>query len=375
MSEPETVPSDSPDDIFDGLPYVRTPEGDTDWRDKSGFIVASKAPFVEFSYMGKHKAPSVVEKHRIRIMTALHAAAKVMELSPDDEAVAANLLFKFIRGNGLINNKSLRLMVLASIIAAVWQRGLAVKADDVYRAYEALGGMLSDSADRKKLDYKLNKLVMRMFSEAGTRSDRDGLKESAAQALAGELGLDDASSAVLTALAKSINDKPISAAIVAAMVIAYITGRWGVSRLWDVIWPPRSQRARIDGLTVVLGDGDHVDADVEENTVKVVCSRCGSVMYSNTDPESFPYVKGLVLYNLLSKVPHVCPKCGANLADGRMVFVRAIGLKYHQLISTSRGTRSEKKEAKVVLPKGAALQVRKRQPKRPSFLRLPVAAP
>jgi len=47
------------------------------------------------------------------------------------------------------------------------------------------------------------------------------------------------------------------------------------------------------------------------------------------------------------------------------VLVRAIGLKYHVLISSSKGTRTEKKEAKVVLPKGAALQVRKKQPKRP----------
>jgi ribosomal protein S27AE len=339
---------------------VRTPEGDTDWRDRSGFVVEPKAPFVEFSYMGRHKAPSIVEKARIRIMSALHAASKVMELGPDDEAAAADLLFRFVKGNGLINNERLRLLALASIIITMWRRGIVVRADDVYRAYGALGGTLADRTDRKKLDYKLNALMMRIFSEVGARSDRDGLKESAAQALAGELGLDDASSAVLVALAKAINDKPVTAANVAAMVISYITGRWGATRLWDVVWPPRSQRARIDGLTVVLGDGDHVNAEVEENTVKVVCSRCGSVIYNNTDPESFPYVKGLVLYNLLSKAPHVCPRCGAGLADGRRVLVRAIGLKYHLLISSSKGTKIEKKEAKVVLPKGAALQVRKR---------------
>ncbi len=360
MSEPEATSPGSPDDIFDGLPHVRTPEGDTNWRDKSGFVVEPKAPFVEFSYMGRHKAPSIVEKARIRIMSALHAASKVMELGPDDEAAAADLLFRFVKGNGLINNERLRLLALASIIITMWRRGIAVRADDVYRAYGALGGTLADRTDRKKLDYKLNALMMRIFSEVGARSDRDGLKESAAQALAGELGLDDASSAVLVALAKAINDKPVTAANVAAMVIAYITGRWGATRLWDVVWPPRSRMARIDGLTVVLGDGDHVNAEVEENTVKVICSRCGSVVYSNMDPESFPYVKGLVLYNLLSKAPHVCPRCGAGLADGRRVLVRAIGLKYHLLISLSKGTKIEKKEAKVVLPKGAALQVRKR---------------
>jgi ribosomal protein S27AE len=242
----------------------------------------------------------------------------------------------------------------------MWQRGIAVRADDVYRAYEALGGTLADESDRKRLDYKLNALMMRVFAEAGIRSDREGLKESAAQALAGELGLDDASSAVLVALARAIDDKPINAANVAAMIIAYITGRWGATKLWDIVWPPRTQRARIDGLTVVIGDGDHVSAEIGDNTVKVVCSRCGTVIYSSADPESFPYVKGLVLYNLLSKAPHVCPRCGAGLADGRRVLIRAIGLRYHLLISTSKGTRTEKKEAKVVLPKGAALLLRKR---------------
>jgi len=360
MSEPEAAPPGSPDDIFDGLPYVRTPEGDTNWLEKSGFVVEPKAPFVEFSYMGRHKAPSIIEKGRIRVMKFLHAASKAMELGPDGEAMAADLLFRFIKGSGLINNERLRLTVLASIITAMWQRGIAVRADDVYRAYEVLGGRLSDRTDRKRLDRKLNALMMRMFSEAGARSDREGLKESAAQALAGELGLDDASAAVLVSLAKAINDKPINAAIVAAMIIAYISGRWGAARLWDVVWPPRSQKARIDGLTVVLGDGDHVDAEVEENTVKVVCSRCGSVVYSNADPESFPYVKGLVLYNLLSKAPHACPRCGARLGDGRRALVRAIGLRYHLLIYTSKGTRTEKKKAKVTLPKGATLQVRKR---------------
>ncbi|MFP3265232.1 MAG: hypothetical protein RXO54_05295 [Acidilobus sp.] len=359
MSGPEAAAPDPSDDIFDGLPHVRTSEGDTNWYSRSSFIVEPKAPFIEFTYTGKYKAPSPVEKERIRVMKFLHTASKAMELGSNDEAAAADILFRVMSSRDRTNNEKLRLMVLASVISAMWQRGIAVKSDSVYRTYEELGGTLSGESDRKKLDSKLNTLILRLFAEAGVRSIRNGLKESAAQALAGELGLDDSSSAVLVALTRAINDKSAVAASVAASIISYLIGRSDTANIWGVLWPPRARRVRIDGLTVVLGDGDHVDAEVEDNVAKVVCSHCGAVIYSNKNakvgPKSFPYNKEYVLRNLLSKAPHVCPVCGAKLSDDRRVFIRAIGLKYHILVSSSKGTRSVKKEAKVVLPKGAAL--------------------
>jgi hypothetical protein len=364
MSGPEAVSPDTPDDFFNGFPRVKTHDGDTNWRDKSGFIREPLAPYVDFSYTGKHKAPSPIEKERIRIMKFLHAASEVVGLSINAEAIAARLLFTILNSRNKTNNEKLRLMVLASIISTLWQRGIAVKSESVYRAYEELGGTLADESDRKKLDNKLNTLILRIFAEGGVRSIRNGIKESAAHILAGELGLDDSSSIVLVSLARAIDDKSAVAASVAATIISYMIGRSDTANIWGILWPPRARRVRIDGLSVVLGKGDHVDADVEDNVAKVVCSRCGSVVYSNKNakvgPKSFPYNKEYVLRNLLSKVPHVCPACGASLVNNRRVFIRAIGLKYHILISTSKGTRSVKKEAKVVLPKGAALQAQEK---------------
>jgi len=46
----------SPDDIFDGIPYARTPEGDHNWLSRTHFTVEPKAPYVEVTYRGAQGA-------------------------------------------------------------------------------------------------------------------------------------------------------------------------------------------------------------------------------------------------------------------------------------------------------------------------------
>jgi Arc/MetJ-type ribon-helix-helix transcriptional regulator len=362
------------DNILDGIPYPGTfDRDDPNWVNRTHFIVEPKAPYVEISYQGRHKGLTREEQGRIRVMHAVHAASEVMGLSVNDEAAAANIALRYLAGPPRVSPALLRAAVLASAVAAAWSRGVAVRSEDVYRAYEALGGTLDGEKDKRKLDRAISRTMIDIFRKLPVKSDKDGLRESAARALASELGLDDASSVPLVALARATGEKPITAAVTAATVIAYLIGYRDVRGLWKVIWPPRTQRVRVDGVTVVLGDGDHAEAEAEDWAAKVVCSHCGLTLFDSrrlprnrggatSDEKRFSYNKGAILDGLLSRVPQACPRCGARLADGERVLIRSIGVTYHaELITKSRKREVKKvikRSAAAVLPKGASLAVR-----------------
>jgi len=355
----------SPDDIFDGIPYARTPEGDHNWLSRTHFTVEPKAPYVEVTYHGKHRGLTRSEQGRLRVMRAVHTASEVMGLSKDEEAEVADLVFRYLKGVPRVKSDILRLVTLASAIAVLWRKGTAVRAEDVYRAYEALGGTINGEKDRKALDYTLNATMIEMFRRLSVRSDKDGLRESAARLLAGELGLDDTSSVVLVALAKAINEKPINAANAAATVIAYLIGYRRAANVWKIVWPPRTQRIRIDGITVVLGDGDHTEAEAEEGVAKVVCSRCGAVILDSrnvsrderskvSEQERFNAIKWSLLSSLMRRVPQRCPYCNAALIEDGRALIRSIGLAYHIPYVASGVV---KRKVSAALPKGASLKV------------------
>jgi len=52
----------SPDDIFDGIPYAHTPEGDHNWLSRTHFTVEPKAPYVEVTYRGGHRGLRAVSR-------------------------------------------------------------------------------------------------------------------------------------------------------------------------------------------------------------------------------------------------------------------------------------------------------------------------
>jgi len=358
----------SPDDIFDGIPYARTPEGDHNWLSRTHFTVEPKAPYVEVTYRGGHRGLTRSEQSRLRVMRAVHTASEVMGLSMDEEAEVADLVFRYLKGVPRVKSDILRLVTLASAIAVLWRKGTAVRAEDVYRAYEALGGTLNGEKDRKALDYALNATMIEMFRRLSVRSDKDGLRESAARLLAGELGLDDTSSVVLVALAKAINEKPINAANAAATVIAYLIGYRRAANVWKIVWPPRTQRIRIDGITIVLGNGDHTEAEAEEGVAKVLCSRCGAIIFDSrnlprdkrskvSEQERFNSIKWSLLSSLMRRVPQRCPSCNAALIEDGRALIRSIGLAYHIPNVTSEGFKIVKRKVSVTLPKGASLKI------------------
>lgn len=358
----------SPDDIFDGIPYARTPDGDTNWLSRTHFTVEPKAPYVEVTYRGGHKGLTRGEQSRMKVMKAVHAVSEVMGLSKDEEAEVADLVFRYLKGTPKVNSKVLRIVTLASAIAVMWRKGIAVRAEDVYRAYEVLGGTFESEKDRKALNYDIIATMIDMFRRLSLRSNKDGLRESAARMLAGELGLDDASSVPLVALAKAIDEKPINAASVAATVIAYLIGYRRAENVWKVVWPPRTQRIRIDGVTLVLGDGDHTAAEAEEGVAKVVCSHCGAVIFDSrnvprdkrskvSEEERFSFIKWFLLSSLMRKVPQRCPVCNARLIEDGRALIRSIGLAYHIPSVTSEGFKIVKRKVSVTLPKGASLRL------------------
>jgi len=358
----------SPDDIFDGIPYARTPEGDHNWLSRTHFTVEPKAPYVEVTYHGGHKGLTRSEQGRLRVMRAVHTASEVMGLSKDEEAEVADLVFRYLKGVPRVKSDILRLVTLASAIAVLWRKGTAVRAEDVYRAYEALGGTINGEKDRKALDYTLSSTMIEMFRRLSVRSDKDGLRESAARLLAGELGLDDTSSVVLVALAKAINEKPINAANAAATVIAYLIGYRRAANVWKIVWPPRTQRIRIDGITIVLGNGDHTEAEAEEGVAKLVCSHCGAIIFDSrnlprdkrskvSEQERFNSIKWSLLSSLMRRVPQRCPSCNAALIEDGRALIRSIGLAYHIPNVTSEGFKIVKRKVSVTLPKGATLKI------------------
>ena len=363
-----------PDNILDGIPYPDTfDRDDPNWVNRTHFIVEPKAPYVEITYQGRHKGLTRAEQGRIRVMHAVHAASEVMGLSINAEAAVANIALRYLAGFPRVSPALLRAAVLASAVAAAWRKGVALRSEDVYRAYEALGGALDGEKDKRKLDRAISRTMIDIFRKFPVKSDKDGLRESAARALASELGLDDASSVVLVALAKAVDEKPITAATAAATVVAYLIGYKDARGLWKVIWPPRTQRVRVDGVTVALGDGDHTEAEAEEWAAKVTCSHCGLTIFDSrrlprnkgsaaSDEKRFSYNKEAILDGLLLRVPQACPRCGARLADGERALVRAIGITYHVEYTTkSRGHVTKKmikRSAAAVLPKGASLMVR-----------------
>jgi len=358
----------SPDEIFDGIPYARTPEGDHNWLSRTHFTVEPKAPYVEVTYRGGHKGLTRSEQGRLRVLRVVHTVSEVMGLSKDEEAEVADLVFRYFKGVPKVKSDLLRLVTIASAIAVMWRKGTAVRAEDVYRAYEALGGTLEGERDRKALDYALNATMIDMFRRLQVRSDKDGLRESAARMLASELGLDDSSSVVLVALAKAINEKPINAANAAATAIAYLIGHRRAVDLWKIVWPSRSQRIRIDGITIVLGDGDRAEAGAEEGAAKVVCSHCGAVIFDSrnlprvkgskaSELERFSSIKWFLLGNLMRKVPQRCPTCNAVLIEDGRALIRSIGLAYHIPNVTSEGFKIVKRKVSVALPKGASLKI------------------
>jgi len=358
----------SPDDIFDGIPYARTPEGDTNWLSRTHFTIEPKAPYVKVTFRGGHRGLTRSEQGRLRVMKVVHTVSEVMGLSKDEEAEVADLVFRYFKGVPKVKSDLLRLVTIASAIAVMWRKGTAVRSEDVYRAYEALGGTLESERDRKALNYVLNSTMIEMFRRLPVRSDKDGLRESAARMLAGELGLDDTSSVALVALAKAINEKPISAANAAATAIAYLIGYRGVGSLWKVVWPPRTQRIRIDGVTLILGDGDHTVAEAEEGAAKVMCSHCGAVIFDSrnvprskgsiaSEQERFNSIKWSLLSSLMRKVPQRCPACNARLTEDGRALIRSIGLAYHISEGTSEGFKVVRRKVSVALPRGASLRL------------------
>lgn len=307
------------DPIADELPRVRF----FDPHVSLGFIV-EKRPFIEFS---DSRSLTHEERHKLRVLSSVYAAAKIMELDDEVSKEAARIALSLYE-----RWHSLKVIeVIAIVLAAAAEKGVAVTRESVERAYERLM-MLSKGRPATATGDVFNEIkrkFLRVMMELNMKINKDDLIVSYVNILANAIGADDASRMPMIALASSIDrSRPAYSAAAAVEFFNYMMrlnrDSWS---LWKTLWPPvERKRFIIDGASVAVGTGDVEAPEPESRTVTVVCASCGARLFGvkrkplstvNYDISQIPF-----------HVPTVCPHCGARLWNGNRLMIRSVKVLY-----------------------------------------------
>jgi len=307
------------DPIADELPRVRF----FDPHVSLGFTI-EKRPFIEFT---DSRSLTHEERHKLRVLSSVYAAAKIMELDDEVSKEAARIaLSLYERWHSLKVTE-----VIAIVLAAAAEKGVAVTRESVERAYERLT-MLSKGRPVAPTGYVFNEIkrkFLRVMMELNMKIDKDDLIVSYVNVLANAIGADDASRMPMIALARSIDrSRPAYSAAAAVEFFNYMMrlDRDG-EMLWKMFWPPvEKKRFIIDGASVAVGTGDVEAPDPKSRTVTVVCASCGARLFSVKHEPPSPVI--FDISQIPFHVPAVCPHCGARLWNGNRLMIRSVKVLY-----------------------------------------------
>jgi len=307
------------DPIADELPRVRF----FDPYKSLGFTV-EKRPFIEFS---DSRTLTLEERHKLRVLSSVYVATKIMELDDEVSKEAARIALSLYE-----RWHSLRVTeVIAIVLAAAAEKGVAVTRESVERAYERLtmisrGRPVTPTGD---VFNEIKRKFLRVVMELNMKIDKDGLIVSYVNLLANAIGADDASRMPMIILARSIDrSRPAYSAAAAVEFFNYLMRLNRDSEsLWKTLWPPVvRKRFVLDGASISVGTGDVEAPDPESRAVTVVCARCGARLYSvkHKPPSPMNFDISQVPFH----VPTVCPHCGARLWNGNRLMIRSVKALY-----------------------------------------------
>ena len=307
------------DPIADELPRVRF----FDPHVSLGFTI-EKRPFIEFS---DSRSLTHEERHKLRVLSSVYAAAKIMELDDEVSKEAARIALSLYE-----RWHSLKVVeIIAIVLAAAAEKGVAVTRESVERAYERLT-MLSKGRPVAPTGHVFNEIkrkFLRVMMELNMKINKDDLIVSYVNILANAIGADDASRMPMIALARSIDrSRP---AYSAAAAVEFFNYMMRLSRdsesLWKMLWPPvERKRFIIDGASVAVGTGNVEAPEPESRTVTVVCASCGARLFSVKHEPPSPVI--FDISQIPFHVPTVCPHCGARLWDGNRLMIRSVKVLY-----------------------------------------------
>ena len=309
------------DPIADELPRVRYDVLES--HESPGFIV-EKRPYIEFS---DSRTLTLEERHKLRTLSSVYAAAKIMELDDEVSKEAARIALELYK-----RWHSLKVTeVIAIVLAAAAEKGVAVTRENVERAYERLtmvsrGRPVTPTGD---VFNEIKKKFMRVVMELNMKIDKDGLIVSYVNILANAIGADDASRMPMIVLARSIDkSRPAYSAAAAVEFFNYMMRLDRDSEsLWKMLWPPvKRKRFLIDGASVSVGAGDVKAPEPKSRTVTVVCASCGARLFSVKHEPPSPVI--FDISQIPFHVPTVCPHCGARLWDGNRLMIRSVKVLY-----------------------------------------------
>jgi|MonGeyMetagenome_1017769.scaffolds.fasta_scaffold106133_2 hypothetical protein len=309
------------DPIADELPRVRYDVLDS--YESPGFIV-EKRPFIEFT---DSRSLTHEERRKLRILSSVYAAAKIMELDDEVSKEAARIALELYK-----RWHSLKVTeVIAVVLAAAAEKGVAVTRENVERAYEKLT-MISRGKPATPTGVVFNEIkkkFMRVMMELNMKIDKDGLIVSYVNILGNAIGADDASRMPMIVLARSIDkSRPAYSAAAAVEFFNYMMRLNRDSEsLWKMLWPPvERKRFLIDGASVSVGAGNVEAPEPESRTVTVVCASCGARLFSVKHKPPSPM--NFDISQIPFHVPAVCPHCGARLWDGNRLMIRSVKVLY-----------------------------------------------
>jgi DNA-directed RNA polymerase subunit RPC12/RpoP len=309
------------DPIADELPRVRYDVFDP--HKSFGFIV-EKRPFIEFS---DSRSLTHEERHKLRVLSSVYAAAKIMELDDEVSKEAARIALSLYE-----RWHSLKVIeVIAVVLAAAAEKGVAVTRESVERAYERLT-MLSKGRPFTPTGDVFNEIkrkFLRVMMELNMKINKDDLIVSYVNILANAIGADDASRMPMIVLARSIDrSRPAYSAAAAVEFFNYMMRLNRDSEsLWKMLWPPvERKRFIIDGASIAVGTGNVEAPEPESRTVTVVCASCGARLFSvnHKPPSPVNYDISQIPFH----VPAVCPHCGARLWNGNRLMIRSVKVLY-----------------------------------------------
>jgi len=270
------------------------------------------------------------EKQKLRILSAVYAVARLMELDRETGAEAARIALRLYgQPHGLRASD-----IVAAAIAAAMERGIAVTRESVERAYELLtstsrSGPASTPTD--ELHIKVERSLMRIIMDFNIKVKKEDIIASYVNIMANAIGADDISRIPMIALARAIDTSRPGYS--AAAAVGFFGKLMRLSDddepLWRMIWPPvKRKRFVLDSASLSVGTGDVEAPDVGPRTVTVVCARCGAVLHSvNYKPPSPMHILSVRQAPLF--LPSVCPRCGARIWDGNRLIVRSVKVTFN----------------------------------------------
>jgi len=307
------------DPIADELPRVRF----FDPHVSLGFTI-EKRPFIEFT---DSRSLTHEERHKLRVLSSVYAAAKIMELDDEVSKEAARIALSLYE-----RWHSLKVVdVIAIVLAAAAEKGVAVTRESVERAYERLT-MLSKGRPVTPTGDVFNEIkrkFLRVMMELNMKINKDDLMVSYVNILANAIGADDASRMPMIALARSIDkSRPAYSAAAAVEFFNYMMRLWKDGEmLWKMLWPPvERKRFLIDGASVAVGTGNVEAREPKSKSVTVVCASCGARLFSVKHKPQSPI--NYDISQIPFHVPAVCPHCGARLWNGNRLMIRSVKVLY-----------------------------------------------